>query len=754
LKDEIQSWKELNYQLFWNDVESKRIALERNGEILNSWYQVRRFNQSWVIDESDFDYFFEQITSRKLIDDKKIAISLCVSFSNQSKVEKTLGLISDEELVPHYHAQIKQKNDGIKYVSSQKNEEAKRIEKINQNRQKEIKHYQDNHEVLKDISYVTGGNLNALQGSMLSEFRRLDTKGSSKWGLNNTNILIEEFGETVMNSFRSGCVAYWKQFKPSIKSEKTELSSSTPAAIVFGLCGLAFEGTISGEWVENLSEEQVELACRYALNEINGLPDWFEGLAEKHPGIVKKIFLNEVRWELFENNNEYHDYVIYEIVSRARYLIPLIINDLVELLHDEVTNEQALHEALRVIISYGNFDIEKFISLTHEKIQSKLNNEQYCQWLAVSMNVDANTSVSSLLEEKLDSFKGEKEVSPYENTQAVEFLCKFLIYLNGSGTNNVTYIQVNYQNKPKVLEALIKLVHKYMPIYMDVKRESGVVYSPETKDEAQKIRNKLTEYLIRIPGRESYYALMGLSKTLPESEYQKYYIKYAQDKAAQDAEFKAWDEAQIIEYEEKFSNNYQEKKHTIGWLYKKVFRACDLIQKNKEYWSSGNLHTEPERNRQISTMLEAADVHVQQERPSSISPNGKADGELDFYIVDAGLTPVTIMEALNLDSIRKDYLNNHLDKVFSYDSNGLNELFFLVYSDAANFSGFYQKYLKHIESYDFKFPMTNSLVSDSEFSEIKLLKTSHERSGETINLNHLIINFKMISANALRFSAN
>ncbi len=345
-----------------------------------------------------------------------------------------------------------------------------------------------------------------------------------------------------------------------------------------------------------------------------------------------------------------------------------------------------------------------------------------------------------MLDEKLKSFCLVDKDEAHKSGDAVKWARKFLIYLDGSGTNDVNYIQSNFRNDPIVLHALILLMHRYLPSTQDVERISQGVYSPDERDESQDNRNHLTEYLKRIPGKASYDALVDLSRTFPESDLRKYYGKYARDKAIQDAEIDCWNESNFAEFVDQQLNENHSQPNSIEYVHSQLFKACQAVQRNKDF----KVCKENKRNRQISDFLEMSHITVQQERPSSISYAGNDDGELDFYIIDQGFNAITIMEALNLNCVNKNHLNQHFDRIFWYDANGLKELILLVYSNAPNFDSFTQRYFEYIESYTYPYDVVDCYEKEIEVAELKVFKTVHLRNKTDIHLTHYIVNFESI----------
>ena len=170
---------------------------------------------------------------------------------------------------------------------------------------------------------------------------------------------------------------------------------------------------------------------------------------------------------------------------------------------------------------------------------------------------------------------------------------------------------------------------------------------------------------------------------------------------------------------------------------KNLVRACLNLQARKLYSNS----SEDERNDYIGDILGAIGYTVKDQTRRGSSPTGKDSGEIDIFVSRDGL-PFTVVEAMNLDSVDTSYINKHLDKLFSYDTSGNKFNVCLSYVKVADFASFWGKYSVHVSNYSYPSPILSSDTSiDDEYgySELKIMKTNHSRSGRTVNLYHICV---------------
>lgn len=106
-------------------------------------------------------------------------------------------------------------------------------------------------------------------------------------------------------------------------------------------------------------------------------------------------------------------------------------------------------------------------------------------------------------------------------------------------------------------------------------------------------------------------------------------------------------------------------------ILKQLLSACVKLQANAIYYNA----TEDQRNDYIRDILDAVGYDVKDQTRRGLSSGGKAAGEVDILIKEYGF-PITIIEALNLDSLNKAYLDKHIDKIYNYDTAVMNLILF------------------------------------------------------------------------------
>lgn len=151
--------------------------------------------------------------------------------------------------------------------------------------------------------------------------------------------------------------------------------------------------------------------------------------------------------------------------------------------------------------------------------------------------------------------------------------------------------------------------------------------------------------------------------------------------------------------------------------------------------------SEDDRNTYIADLLESSGYYIKDQTRWSKSHEGKSAGEIDIFIRDKFGTPLSIIEALNLDSLKKKYTTLHLDKIFNYDVTGLKSNFIIVYSNAKGFLGLWNKYINFVENRNFQYPILSvEKIQAYDYAEIMIFKSVHDRNGQKVNLYHVAVN--------------
>jgi hypothetical protein len=95
------------------------------------------------------------------------------------------------------------------------------------------------------------------------------------------------------------------------------------------------------------------------------------------------------------------------------------------------------------------------------------------------------------------------------------------------------------------------LMLKNISMKEDIRRAGTGAYSPGLRDDAQRARDSLAEWIRSTPGKEAFLALVEIGKAHPEEAYKPWFTQQAKSKAESDADLVAWTPIQVREFHEK-----------------------------------------------------------------------------------------------------------------------------------------------------------------------------------------------------------
>lgn len=183
--------------------------------------------------------------------------------------------------------------------------------------------------------------------------------------------------------------------------------------------------------------------------------------------------------------------------------------------------------------------------------------------------------------------------------------------------------------------------------------------------------------------------------------------------------------------EEHSRRNYRELEEAIVECGAKIQGNSLQISKGKEN----------DRNTYFRDMLSVSKKYIVDDQTlNGRSANQKAAGELDLLIRDVRQQPLAVIEALTLSSVDKNYISEHIDKLFLYDTWGLINNYILVYVENRNFAGFRERYQNYISQYQYQQPVEYLGTEEKQANaEMAIFDVSISRNGQEGVVTHILI---------------
>ena len=210
-------------------------------------------------------------------------------------------------------------------------------------------------------------------------------------------------------------------------------------------------------------------------------------------------------------------------------------------------------------------------------------------------------------------------------------------------------------------------------------------------------------------------------------------------------------EAQIKELDSAFPAINDEDKAKIIQLshYKSddtiledIIICCALLQGNYLYFSA----LENDRNTYLRDLLDCRGYNAYDQHLQGLSAGKKQSGELDLVLLWNG-EKRTIVEALNLTYLDKQYIELHANKLFSYDTQGLPRLILISYVNIVDFDKFYASYYAYASKLPYIYKLASSpkeIVVKHSGTDLRVICTEHDRNGKKISIYHILVLFPTI----------
>lgn len=541
----------LRHPLFWYYAEMERA---RSAQPVNKFWLVLGTPAFGILGENDVDAFLAALRERPLLDDRLIALSALASLylrseKNEALLQKirvaiagdaTLEAALEDELKPREASQAEK--DFAKSQKRRERDHEARKRKNEEGRRSFIERIKADPNLVGSLELAK--NEGKLQNSTLWLFSDIREKKShsSRWTIADWEVLKVDYGDEVAQCFREFCIKLWRVYQPELRSEKKKETNSTPWIVIAGLSGLTMESRTSKDWVTKLTAEEAALATRYAVTELNELPPWTMALYQAHSDIVASVLLKEIEWEMsLAEEIAAPSYVLSRLLWNAKELGDLLRPKLVEIIQNgPPANSSALLASLSVVLRNTAPLSKEFKAFVAKRARAGANEKVRSVWISALLCLDS--------EKGLKAFEAwVKEVK--SSARAEERVSSVLNHIWGDRYERLSCEFKDFQKVPTLL-CLIKIAHVHVKVEEDLTHDE--VFSPGTRDHAQRSRDHLLKLLLEIPGQDTRDALLELSE-FHVSEYPKNrMLVLAEEHAERDAAIEAtsWTIEQITEFAE------------------------------------------------------------------------------------------------------------------------------------------------------------------------------------------------------------
>jgi hypothetical protein len=335
---------------------------------------------------------------------------------------------------------------------------------------------------------------------------------------------------------RKGCKNAWRRYIPQLRHDRKG-SNTIELATIVGLPGI-MASIRDGELnIVQVSEDESIRLTQYALNELNGVPEWFEGLAEFQPHVVIGIIEGciDEEWKA-------EDYgTLHRMLYHCERLAPSLSEIVLQLLakgdpgsHFQLIDALVLLSRCEVRQSLGEIAANRVRT-------NSLSDGKLITWLSVLMELNAQSAIDVVREAKDD-------LDPKEYDQLVANLCNALTREPRGPFprfSNPSYLQ------PSILHDFIPVVFKSVRMPDDLVRDTGA-YFPTARDGAQQFRNRILAKLASNESKEAHAVLVHLREHSALKTMRDYVSHLIEQQLERSSNLEPWEEKDIRDFERKF----------------------------------------------------------------------------------------------------------------------------------------------------------------------------------------------------------
>ena len=356
--------------------------------------------------------------------------------------------------------------------------------------------------------------------------------------------LTSQFGGNITDRLRLALMAYWRGMRPTVRCERRLGEENTYlVAWSIGLIGIYAEAE-DLLWATKLTRDEAELAARYAMLELNGLPSWLGSLAKAHPTEVETLVGTELLDELLDAGSDsgWHSMVLQSLRNStqdvAQLLLPRLVgwlawsgSTLMQLPHSP-SNEQKLSQVARVLLAHAGPEVKGPLEeLAAAQVKAVGTGPYLPFWLPVLFSFAPSRGVECML-----PVLAALPVEP--NGTAVHIIGSLFNERTGSGSTEWTS-----KLAPAQLLRLTLEFHRHVRSEDDLVHDT--VYSPGARDAAEDGRRYIFNALMKASGPEALSAKLALAADPLFERLRDRIAALAQERLAAEIDSSAWKPTEV-----------------------------------------------------------------------------------------------------------------------------------------------------------------------------------------------------------------
>ncbi len=359
----------------------------------------------------------------------------------------------------------------------------------------------------------------------------------------NRRFIEELFGKETADRLRRTLMNIWRRYHPTLASERPEDKRNTCFVVwQLGLAAIYAEAE-DPEWAANLSEQEARLAARYAPIELNGFPRWMESLVAAHSNAVDATLGRELSWELQQDVGTHGHSSLLQSIDYAPDPVAGVFlprlrawldadGDRVYVASELAGMAKRLRQVIGAMLKHGDEDLPGHLrALACQHLEDEMPDELVFVWLPALMRLDPEFGVAAFGDRL-------RKVEPGERSEAVTWFG----VLFGDRHDAINLRDAAFT--PNLLLRLLRLAYRHVRPDDDAMHEG--IYAPDTRDHAERARNKIVSALFDAKGEEGWAAKLEMAADPLCAHFKDRILAGAEEHWAQEIDSVAFDEAQAV----------------------------------------------------------------------------------------------------------------------------------------------------------------------------------------------------------------
>jgi hypothetical protein len=360
-----------------------------------------------------------------------------------------------------------------------------------------------------------------------------------KYAIDSVAPLEPMIGAPAAEAVRVGLIAHWRAWDPWVRSmRKDEELNQVRSLDCMGIAGVTLEANGRPDWAVQLSSDDARRAAGYATLELNGFPTWLVTLAKAKPEEARAVLATEVIAELNRPSDVPRFGVLQDIArgdrAIAELMAPVILDELAK---RTALPANVLSHVLDVAKGGLPAEQDRLKPLAISRFNSATDPAIVSLYIGAVFSIDGRAATEAVFA-KL----GQKP--PAYRPGLVQVV---LPHIFGDRYEDQ---EPPFRNLPlDSLERLVRLAYQTVRIEDDKVHPSGVVYSPDNRDNAEQARSAAFSLLVNTPGRATYDAILRLADISDFYLLKPRLIELAKERAAKDSESDSWKAGEAAAFE-------------------------------------------------------------------------------------------------------------------------------------------------------------------------------------------------------------